>query len=63
LGGFCCQAPPNSYVKIGGRFTAVGGQLGGFCCQAPPEPRLALLRRQGFKIEFDRTADAARAYS
>ncbi len=40
-----------------------GKRVGGFCCRAPPGPRLTLLRRQGFKVEFDRTAYAARAYS
>src|SRR5579862_8266481 len=32
-----------------GRSGKVAGWVGGFCCQAPPEPRLALLRHQGFR--------------
>ena len=35
----------------------------GFCCQAPSEPRLALLRHQGFRFEIYRTAYAARRTS
>ena len=35
----------------------------GFCCQAPSEPRLALLRHQGFRFEIHRTAYAARRTS
>ncbi len=61
--GLLSPGVPKCCAEIGGRFPEPCGQLGGFCCQAPPEPRLALLRRQGFKVEFDRTAYAARAYS
>ena len=35
----------------------------GFCCQAPSEPRLALLRHQGFRSKFDALHYAARRTS
>ena len=40
-----------------------GSKVEGFCCQAPSEPRLALLRHQGFRSEIHRVAYAARRTS
>ena len=55
MGSFCWQALPNAWRKKGSASTNEG-KVGSFCWQALPGPRLTLLRHQGFKVEYDRTA-------
>ncbi len=55
VGSFWRQALPVLAQEEGSAPTP-WGKVGSFCCQALPGPRLTLLRRQGFKVELDRTA-------